>query len=310
MPDSTLMKNLNLADSLLRSQREQSLENWQRDFFQALTLASPFTSRVKPIAQLTPEKSFFIYQRAYFARLMEALGSNYPATWWLLGDADYLRLARKYVHSHPSENFDLSDFGAQFSAFLRAEGAHESTPFICDVADFELLFRRVFHAPSVMTGFNEQAASPASTSSSAASIRLAEKLQQIESNADHVVKFQSSVQLFQSDFAVYEIWQRREQDIASLQTVDWQVGESLLLYNEDQRVHVMPLNAVEFAVCEALIREQNISRALECVAAGDAPVATHALSGWAADEITSDASFEITPEQIHSLFVKIGPLLI
>lgn len=75
-----------------------------------------------------------IYNRGYFLRLLDALGSVYGSTKRLLGEANFERLGLDYVAQHPSEHPAVERVGRSFSAHLR--GALAPTA-IVDLAALE-----------------------------------------------------------------------------------------------------------------------------------------------------------------------------
>jgi hypothetical protein len=80
-----------------------------------------------------------IYRHAYGARLVEALGANYPAMAKLLGKAQFEELAYAYVASHDSCSFSVRQYGHEFSSVM-------PTDFLRELARWEWTIADVFDA--------------------------------------------------------------------------------------------------------------------------------------------------------------------
>src|SRR5262245_12961877 len=64
---------------------------------------------------------FHVYQHAYWARLVESLGVDFPGLKALAGDAEFNRLARAYVARHPSIDPSIRWAGRLMAEFLKTE---------------------------------------------------------------------------------------------------------------------------------------------------------------------------------------------
>jgi hypothetical protein len=80
-----------------------------------------------------------IYRHAYGARLVEALGANYPAMAKLLGTAQFEELAYAYVASHDSRSFSVRQYGDELSKIVPTDFLHE-------LACWEWMIAEVFDA--------------------------------------------------------------------------------------------------------------------------------------------------------------------
>lgn len=76
-----------------------------------------------------------IYRHAYGARLVEALGANYPAMAKLLGDAQFEELAYAYVASHDSHAFSVRQYGHEFSNAMPTDFLQELARWEWTIAD-------------------------------------------------------------------------------------------------------------------------------------------------------------------------------
>ena len=104
---------------------------------------------------LTAAERLAIYGNAYYARLLECMREEYPATAHALGAETFDAFAAAYLQHYPSRSYTLCRLGANFPRFLaesrppREEGEPEvSWPeFLADLAAFEWAFSEVFDGP-------------------------------------------------------------------------------------------------------------------------------------------------------------------
>jgi len=93
-----------------------------------------------------------IYNRAYYARLLDCLRESYPVLCHALGEEAFGAFALDYLQKYPSRSYTLNDLGANFPRYLR-----ESRPpdeggwpdFIIDLATLECAYNEVFDGPGV-----------------------------------------------------------------------------------------------------------------------------------------------------------------
>lgn len=78
-----------------------------------------------------------VYQYAYKARLIECLGSDYPALKIHLGEGAFANLAGRYIDAHPSAFTSVRWIGKFLPAFLRKEPAYKDQILLHDLATFE-----------------------------------------------------------------------------------------------------------------------------------------------------------------------------
>jgi len=120
------------------------LYNFQKMFVDSITLKNEeydLVSNIIPVGRLNPQEALYVYQDDYKARMREALGANYEATWRLMGDDNFFDVAEKFIFSHPSKFSNLTFYGDLFPLFLKevSEEAHQ-------MATFEHAFWKSFHA--------------------------------------------------------------------------------------------------------------------------------------------------------------------
>ena len=111
-----------------------------------------------------------IYANAYYARLLECLGEEFPVLKQTLGEEAFNGFAFGYLQNYPSRSYTLNRLGANFAAFLAetrppaesdgaaagaaADGnssllADDWPDFLIDLATLEWTFSQVFDGPGV-----------------------------------------------------------------------------------------------------------------------------------------------------------------
>jgi hypothetical protein len=108
---------------------------------------------------LTALERLEIYNRAYFARLLECLREEYPVLVHALGEDTFDEFAVDYLQKHPSRSYTLNQLGAGFPAYLAQSRADEVdlegsagggwADFFIDLAVLERTFAEVFDGPGV-----------------------------------------------------------------------------------------------------------------------------------------------------------------
>ncbi len=103
---------------------------------------------------LTALERLAIYNRAYYARLLDCLRESYPVLFRALGEDAFGAFALDYLQKYPSRSYTLNDLGANFPRYLResrpADEVGPSWPdFIIDLATLEWTYNEVFDGPGV-----------------------------------------------------------------------------------------------------------------------------------------------------------------
>jgi len=89
---------------------------------------------------------FHVYQHAYWARLVESLGADFPGLKAFAGDAVFDGLARAYVARHPSVDPSIRWVGRLLPEFLRTEMPWRDDPWWTDMARFDWALAHAFDA--------------------------------------------------------------------------------------------------------------------------------------------------------------------
>lgn len=85
-----------------------------------------------------------IYQHAYYARLVEALGLTYPSVQTYLGYDDFYQVACEYTKLHPSTFKSIRWFGGEFADFLFHHEDYRDYPHLAEIAEIEWVMSLVF----------------------------------------------------------------------------------------------------------------------------------------------------------------------
>jgi hypothetical protein len=118
--------------------------------------ADNLESVIERSRNLTSAERLEIYASAYYSRLIECLGSEFPAMRHALGQETFDSFAFDYLQAYPSRSYTLSDLSADFPRFLADTrpvdeddtGGSPSWPdFLIDLARLERIYSEVFDAP-------------------------------------------------------------------------------------------------------------------------------------------------------------------
>lgn len=101
---------------------------------------------VRGNARESAETMFGVYRNAYWARLVEALGNDFPGLKALMGDEAFDRMARAYVAKHPSQHPSIRWAGRHLGEFLATEAPYRAEPWIADMARFDWALAFAFDA--------------------------------------------------------------------------------------------------------------------------------------------------------------------
>jgi hypothetical protein len=103
---------------------------------------------------LTGLERLAIYNRAYYARLLDCLRESYPVLFRAVGEDAFGGFGLDYLQKYPSRSYTLNDLGASFPRYLReSRPADEPAPswpdFVIELATLEWTYNEVFDGPGV-----------------------------------------------------------------------------------------------------------------------------------------------------------------
>lgn len=114
--------------------------------------ASQIEEVIERSSRLGSAERLAVYGNAYFARLIECLGEEFPATCHALGEETFDSFALGYIQHSPSSSYSLGFLGERFAQFL-IETRPSDVPkpgwpdFLIDLATLERTYAEVFDGP-------------------------------------------------------------------------------------------------------------------------------------------------------------------
>jgi hypothetical protein len=99
--------------------------------------ASRVRERVKDGPRLDRDALLNVYRDAYVLRLHECLTVDFKAVLAMVGEAEFMTLARDYVAAHPSTHPNVRWFGKKFPAFVGRHRLTKDRPAVAEMARFE-----------------------------------------------------------------------------------------------------------------------------------------------------------------------------
>lgn len=186
--------------------------------------------------QLNLPEAIEVYSLDYKARMREALSKNYEATWLVLGDDDFFKLADLYIDNYPSEYSNLTSYGESFPLFL---AGHENLQDASKMASFEQAFWSFFH------------------SKDQAKILLDDnKIINAEFNLE-------KIKCIESDMRLDLLWKHRESSLKGnsddLEQLDLFEKTHVVMFKAEERVEVLRVDKVSFEIIMELKRCKKIS---------------------------------------------------
>lgn len=186
---------------------------------------------ISPGGSLTNQEALSVYSNDYKARMQEALGKNYEATWLISGDEDFFKYADEYIKLYPSTLRSLTTFGESFPDFLANRVIDLE---IVQMAQFERDFWTLFHASS----------NPPF-----------ELTQRIIETAEFDL---SMIQLFDSEMRLDLIWQHREGGSDGFSDVNIYDSCFLALFKADEKVELNILSQETHELLKELKEKRRI----------------------------------------------------
>jgi hypothetical protein len=116
-----------------------------------LTGDESFGQYINSTASVSSDVRLAIYANAYFARLQEALETDYEIVKQLLGEDVFSEACLAYIHKYPSHYFSLRWFGQHFPEFLGYQGKSGEHHWPAEMAQLEWSFTDAFDAADAAT---------------------------------------------------------------------------------------------------------------------------------------------------------------
>lgn len=114
--------------------------------------ASQVEQVVERSSRLGSAERLAVYGNAYFARLIECLGDEFPATQFALGEDAFQSFAMGYIQESPSSSYSLNFLGERFPQYLKdtrpTDVPKPGWPdFLIDLTSLERTYAEVFDGP-------------------------------------------------------------------------------------------------------------------------------------------------------------------
>jgi hypothetical protein len=214
------------------------LDNFQKSFLHSVlhpedSLPAEFLALIRPVGSLSAEDVITVYRNDYDARLFEALGKNYEATWILMGDEDFMQIGAEYVRHHPSSFTNLTIYGDKFCEFLVSKNVEEM---ILEMAYFEKNFWDIFH----LSPKEPKALTP-------------DDFQIKEFDLTH------GFYLSKSCLKLHSLWLLREGGSDNLVLDDFLEDECLALFKGENGVMVKKITLVQFQILNLIRETKNLT---------------------------------------------------
>lgn len=177
---------------------------------------------IVPAGSLKKTEALAVYRGDYKARLTEALGKSYEATWLLLGDEEFLEVCGKYISTTPSTLTSLTSYGQNFAVFLEE---HDFDEDVVELANFERTFWHLFN----------EAAKVSRT---------------LDPECLETAGFDLSmdIHLFSASVKLHQLWLAREELKPSLTSEDIDGPQFLAVYKAGERVVVKELSELQYLI--------------------------------------------------------------
>jgi hypothetical protein len=237
-------------------------------------LAEPSSLSLELFRESKAERRLDVYAEGYFARLLESLSADFPATRKLLGENLFGKLVADYLKSFPSRSFTLAAAGASLAEFSTAHFLLEANPGLPDLIRLEWSVIESFYAAE------EETLDPA---------RLA-TLGETEW-AEARLRFNPSVRLLFLKWNLIEAWKNRWNESESIVPA---VPTPVLVFRRDGDVEVEALAPAEFRCLEALAAGACLADALQTVEDSDEESESEIsvwFAGWMTKGLIRDFSF-------------------
>ncbi|MBI3553609.1 MAG: putative DNA-binding domain-containing protein [Elusimicrobia bacterium] len=207
-----------------------------------------------------------VYADAYFLRLLESLGGDFPAVKRALGEEGFRRLVADYLRENPSDSPNVSDLGSRLPAFARSHALAKRFPYLPDLCRLE------WEVLSALYTDRLPSLDPA----------VFAKLSAADWEKAKLV-FDPTLRLFEVSWPVDRLWAQRAKPAKAARCV-WRTTRPswLAVYRDDEWVKVETLEERAFATLKRLMNGGGLSEA--CSASGAETDEIQAwFSAWARD---------------------------
>lgn len=188
-----------------------------------------------------------VYASGYVARTEEALSETYETVKHLVGDSLFQQLAHEYSSSYHSHHYNLSHRGDDFPRFLKNHSIIQELPFLEDLAKFELLKMRTFHAidKRPFTDFKKLASVAP------------------EKWADAYITFQPSVAHIHSEWPIFDLWNARNTPHNEINLNLVNQAQFVFIFKVKDEVRIETVDSTQYYFLAALRKGRSLGEACE-----------------------------------------------
>ncbi len=213
------------------------------------------------------------YVEGYRSRLVEALGTTYPALKATLGGELFEQRMREYIESTPSRHYSVRYYGGAVEGLMAAEGGGSMRAVLAELARWEWLLAEVFDAPDDSSLTVDELGAVAPESWAGATFSLRSCVRRIDMNSNAVDYWRAAKELCAAPAALATD--------SPTQWLLWRRGTATLFRSVDP-IEAMALDAARAglsfgAVCERMagcVEEMQVAMR-----------AASLLRGWISEEL-------------------------
>lgn len=221
-----------------------------QDQFLNSVLTQEFSNDIKksmiPGGKLDELGCLNAYRNDYTARLTSTLGDNFESLWTILGDEEFFSLCHDYILKNPSKLYDLGEYGNNLPEFL----TDHKLPYLCELANLEIEFRRLFN------GLVQAGLGP-------------EDFAQIDDPSKIKLELSKLLFISSSQYPLYKIWEKRgDNSEHSFDKIEWS-AEKFVMYNSSGTVQVKFLSLFQVNILLNLKEGKSLEEALDSSGEGN-----------------------------------------
>jgi hypothetical protein len=217
------------------------------------TGARPVTTLVADQPPIPLPTRLAVYADAYFWRLLETLGQDFPSVKRVLGDDGFPEVIAGYLIRHPSRSPLINDAGAALPAFLKGHPASKTRPFLAELAALDW---------AVLRALFQDRLPPADPSAFTAM------------GSDARLRLDPTVVLMETAWAVDLLRNGTKKALSKPSR------RFLLVHRDDQWAKVTPMDAAEFKTLKRLADGKTVGEALAPLKGADARKVREWFARW------------------------------
>jgi|CXWL01.1.fsa_nt_gi hypothetical protein len=225
---------------------------------------------VKPHSRLDAGQQFAIYSDGYRIRLAQAIRSDYPILFKLLGDAEFDSLALAYIEQNPPTSYNLDFYPHKFAEFV---SRNYNDTFSVELATLEATIAEVFMLP------DSEPLSADSLSGVSA-----------EDFGEMRLKLRTAHKLLRFNYQISDWLTAARSSENNLPPIPSPSSSWLLVLRHNNEVQRHNLSAQEFSMLQHISSGKNVSDALDATLdehESHAAIIINNLQGWFANWVTN-----------------------